>query len=124
MFFPCLLNYVLRQSIRRLREACVFIDDCELLSNVVVKPVLISRAILNQSEANYRLNMILVVDVSISLPPCATTKYSQNHTTCRGHSQDSLLREAIRLQLSIFEGSDVILVRLNIAVQWREVQVG
>lgn len=78
--------------------------------------MLLVRVVLSQFEARYRLNMMLVVSVSISMSPSATLKYLQKNTTCRGHSQDSLLREAIRLQLSIFEGSDIVLVCLDIAV--------
>lgn len=77
VLFPCFLGYVFRQAILRLREAPVLIYDCELFSNVVVKPGVFSRATSSKNEANYRLNIMLLADVSVSVSHVAATRLTE-----------------------------------------------
>jgi len=52
-----------------------------------------------------------------------TVEHDHNYADSRREGQKTSLREGVRLELTVLEGSDLVLFVLVIAIKWRQIQV-
>lgn len=89
IFRPALLFHLRSQSRGRLRESAIFIDDGQLIGDIVMESV----------------------------------EHDKESCDTRGEAEDSLIGKTIGFELSIFKGSDPVLLLLTAAIERGEIQI-
>ena len=84
----------------------MFIDCCQLLDDVIVESGRTQFLCKPQTMG------------------CSPIQHDQHNTTGSRECEKTRFREAVRLELAIFEGSDVVLIFLVVAIEDGKIKIG